>query len=576
MPTLPARPSLENLKKQAKSLLKSVKSSETDALALVGPYFGDPSDISLQQAQLVVARNYGFSSWTRLKNHVETGPADTPTTEQHANRFLDLVCLHYGPDNSRGSHNFEEAAALLKEHPDIAQHSLHTAAVTGALKTLRRMLAEDPGSVDQKGGPFQWSPLMYAAYARLPGVSSYPAGQALLDRGADPNAHYMWAGTYRFAVLTGIFGDGEGGKTRLPEHPEMVSFARAALDKGANPNDSQGGYNRCFNGDDTHLELMLEYGLKDSDASDWAQTDATQPPDGHRTMHFQLIIALRSGFADRARLLIEHGVDLNTSDANYYQTPPVSFTPYQVALLHGLPEIAALIKAKGGDSTPLTGHQQFRATCIAGDLATAKTLAPTHLGQEPEKEADLLANAASNGSLKAVETMIALGFDLSPPGRRTALHSAAWRGHLDIIDALLKAGADPKIRDPQHFSPPLVHALHAGNQPVIDVFMEAEMDIFMASAFGKTQQIDDRIAEDPSWINAPFARVRPRPEQDWPNDWAPPLWFAAMNGREDSARHLLNNGASADIADPSGRSMADYAEQGGHSEIAQLLKSAMR
>lgn len=574
MPTLPLRPSLEHLKKQAKRLHKSVRSNKTDALTLVGPYFGDPTKISLQQAQLVIARDHGFSSWAKLKHHVAFDASGKETTEQRANRFLDLVCLHYGPDSNRGSHTFEEAAALLRAHSEIAQHSLHTASATGDVDTVKRRLANDPGAVDQKGGPFQWTPLMYAAYARLPEVSTFPVGQHLLAAGADPNAHYMWSGTYRFAVLTGIFGDGEGGIARLPEHPEMIPFARAVLDAGANPNDSQGAYNRCFRPDNTHLELMLEYGLTDRDPSDWWLTEEDHAPQDHRTMHFQLIMALRSGFAERARLLIDNGVDLNTPDDNYYQTPPASFTPYQVALLHGLPEIAALIKTKGGKVSPLDGPDQFRAACMNGDRAAANGLAGRYLGQDPEKDAELLREAAGNGNLVAVETMIALDFNLNPSGVRTALHAAAWSGHVDVIEALLKAGADAKLRDPQHFTPPLVHALHAQKQDAIDLLMDAEMDIFIASAFGNTQQIDARMAEDPSWVNAQFARVRPKPEVDWSNDWAPPLWFAAMNGRADSISHLLGLGADPSIADPTGRSIADYAEQAGHPDIANLLRSS--
>lgn len=574
MPTLPPRPSLEHLKKQAKRLHKAAQAGEADALALVGPYFGDPSLISLHHAQLVIARDYGFSSWARLKHHVEAGATDLSRKEQRATRFLDLVCLHYGPDNSRGPHSFEEAAALLKAHPDISEYSLHTAAATGDVETLRRMIAQDATAVDRTGGPFQWTPLMYAAYARLPGVSTYPAGQALLDAGADPDAHYMWGGIYRFTVLTGIFGDGEGGKKRLPEHPDMVRFARAVLDKGANPNDTQGAYNRCFNADNRHLELLLEYGLKDSDPSDWWLAENDQKPDAHRTMHFHLIMAFRFGFADRARMLIAHGVDLNKTDANYYQTPPASFTPYQVALLHGLPDLAAVIKAKGGDSTPLSPQYQFQAACMAGSLEVARPLAAIHLGQHPDQDAALLRDAAGSGNLKAVQTMIALGFDLSPEGTHTALHAAAWRGHLDVIAVLLGAGADAKVRDPNHFAPPLGHALHAQNQPVIDLLMQAEMDIFFAAALGNLDQIDARLGEDPSWINAPFARVRPRPEQDWPNDWAPPLWYAVMNGRVDCVRHLLGKGASPEVKDPSGRSIIAYAEDAGHGEIVDLLRSA--
>ena len=68
----PASPSLENLKKQAKTLKRSATAGEQAALDRIGPYFGDPRAIKLQGAQLVIAREYGFSSWTKLKAHLET------------------------------------------------------------------------------------------------------------------------------------------------------------------------------------------------------------------------------------------------------------------------------------------------------------------------------------------------------------------------------------------------------------------------------------------------------------------------------------------------------------------------
>lgn len=574
MPTLPDQPSLENLKKQAKRLHKAASAGDTAALARVGPYFGDPSAISLQQAQLVIARDYGFSSWTRLKQHIESNAGGSETTEQVANRFLDLASLHYGPDNSRGAGDFKQAADLLAAHPQIAGHSLHTAAAAGNAAALQQILASNPGSVDQKGGPFQWTPLMYAAYARVPGVSTLSTGKALLAAGADPNAHYMWGGTYRFAVLTGIFGDGEGGKARLPEHPDMVAFARAVLDAGANPNDSQGAYNRCFSPDNTHLKLMLEYGLKDSDPSDWWLTEENRKPDEHRTMHFQLIIALRWGFAERARLLIEHGVDLNTPDNNYYETYTKSFTPYQVALMRGLPDIAELIKSRGGNAEPLSGAAQFQAACMAGNTSEAKLLQPLH-GQNLQSNHEMLCEAAGNGNLPAINTMVELGFELNPKGKSSPLHSAAWRGQAEVLKALLHAGADAKQRDPQHYSPPLGHAFYAQRQDIIDILMNAPMDIFMAAATGNIKQIEARLNEHPGWINAPFSTVRPTLENSWENDWATPLWYAVMNGQIAAVEYLIQAGADPAIEDSAGRSIAEHAALADKTDIAQLLAEAI-
>ncbi len=58
----PENPNLENLKKQAKSLLKGARADDYDSLERIGLYYGDPKAIGLQNAQLVIAREYGFSS----------------------------------------------------------------------------------------------------------------------------------------------------------------------------------------------------------------------------------------------------------------------------------------------------------------------------------------------------------------------------------------------------------------------------------------------------------------------------------------------------------------------------------
>ncbi|MEL6640400.1 MAG: ankyrin repeat domain-containing protein, partial [Pseudomonadota bacterium] len=319
-------------------------------------------------------------------------------------------------------------------------------------------------------------------------------------------------------------------------------------------------------------ELMLEYGLADSDPTDWWLTEADQDANAHRTMHFQLIIALRKGFAKRARLLIAHGVDLNKSDANYYQTPPVSFTPYQVALLYGLPDIADLIQQRGGDSTPLDPKDEFKAACMAGDRERASKLAPSILEKSPETAAEMLNEAAANGNVKAIDAMIGLGFDLNPTGARTALHAAAWSDQGEVIKRLLAAGADPKLRDPQHLTPPLVHAMYAQSQAAIDLLMAADMDIFCASALGQLSQIDARLSEDVAWLEASISRVSPGADQNQPKHWATPLWFAALNGQAEAVRHLLSKGANPALFDSAGDSIVMHLKRDGRQEIVQILE----
>ena len=71
--TLPSHPSLAQLRKQAKELLKSFQGAEQDTVAEVERFDKnlDPERFALADAQRVLARSYGFSSWTRLKQHVE-------------------------------------------------------------------------------------------------------------------------------------------------------------------------------------------------------------------------------------------------------------------------------------------------------------------------------------------------------------------------------------------------------------------------------------------------------------------------------------------------------------------------
>src|SRR6202012_312629 len=78
---LPANPSLDHLKYQAKDLLKAHAARTLAAAQLLRefhPQFRELTDaeifttpLSLSAAQLAIAREHGFPSWTRLKRRVE-------------------------------------------------------------------------------------------------------------------------------------------------------------------------------------------------------------------------------------------------------------------------------------------------------------------------------------------------------------------------------------------------------------------------------------------------------------------------------------------------------------------------
>ena len=71
---LPTNASLENLRKQAKTLLSSAHANEPNAVADFESLKLRPRDSGrylLSDAQFVIARRYGFPSWPKLKLHVE-------------------------------------------------------------------------------------------------------------------------------------------------------------------------------------------------------------------------------------------------------------------------------------------------------------------------------------------------------------------------------------------------------------------------------------------------------------------------------------------------------------------------
>src|SRR5258708_81907 len=79
---LPARPNLDQYKKQAKELVKAAKAGDAHALALMRehhPRLKNASDDELRRAtfalvdaQLIVARQHGFDSWPKFAKHIET------------------------------------------------------------------------------------------------------------------------------------------------------------------------------------------------------------------------------------------------------------------------------------------------------------------------------------------------------------------------------------------------------------------------------------------------------------------------------------------------------------------------
>jgi ankyrin repeat protein len=113
--TLRERPDLDQLKRQAKELLEAFRDGDASAVAEVNAHYraADRTQFALHDAQLVLARSYGFDSWPKLKAHV-----DGVTVK----RLIDAV----------RANDVAQVCAMLKARPelvhtDMAENNEHRA-----------------------------------------------------------------------------------------------------------------------------------------------------------------------------------------------------------------------------------------------------------------------------------------------------------------------------------------------------------------------------------------------------------------------------------------------------------------
>ncbi len=334
---LPEDASLEHLKNQAKLVHELVGSSDDGALAMVDEFHPRLTAAEATErfkrsdAQLVIARFYGFSSWSTLRTHVSgvdefrrpdiaDGEPDDP-----GDRFVALACVSYA------HHDPIERAARAHEtlagDPSLATGSIAAMAVVGDHRTLAETIEGKPELIDGECGPNRWPPLLYACYSRIDSVdstrSTLEVARVLLAAGADPNAGFLWRGLVPpFTALTGAFGRGEIDQ---PPHHDAVALARLLLEAGADPNDGQTLYNNGLAGsahdDPTHLRLLMEFGLGTDVDGPWYERFGSQLTAPIELLYDELEIAAHRGLPNRMHYLLTLGLDLDRPVGRSRQTP---------------------------------------------------------------------------------------------------------------------------------------------------------------------------------------------------------------------------------------------------------------
>ncbi|MCU1219622.1 MAG: hypothetical protein JWN42_819, partial [Candidatus Angelobacter sp.] len=256
--SLPVRPSLEQYKKQAKELLKAYRSADVESIRRVKrshPHFEklsqpgfEISKFALADAQLVIAREHGFESWPKFAKRIEVMNSEAAALANPLSAFIEAAIWHG---------TLQAAEAILAAHPEIAQSSIHAAAILGDDAAVRRFIAADPRNVTKKEAPYGGDALVYlclSKYLRLDKTRSdafVRAAGALLDAGADPNTGF-WSKDEHREFETALCGS-----AGVAHHAELT---RLLLARGADPNEEETPYHSPEGYDNGAVRALVESG----------------------------------------------------------------------------------------------------------------------------------------------------------------------------------------------------------------------------------------------------------------------------------------------------------------------------
>jgi ankyrin repeat protein len=451
---LPARPDLEHLKKQARTLQQQRIASDTAATARFEAFGITSAEPKLADALHVIAREYGFATWPVLKLHVEAAsenPVEALTAAVKANSTVlvrDVLARH------------PSLRSLINE--PLPNYGFDAPAIFAAVNHQNREMVE--ALLDAGANVNQRTRWWAGSFGVLDSANTELA-QYLISRGAIVDIHAAARLGMIDRVRELLAGDptlvhARGGDGQLPLHfASSVALASMLLDAGADINAQ----------DIDHESTAVQYMV-------------SIRPHRHEVAKFliahgaQTDLFAASAVGDVAlveRILNDHPemVRITINDRYFPKRDPRSggsiylfgfgFTrsPHLIAHQFGHQALFDLLMQRSPNWLRLVQAAEIGDESLASRILQQH---PTLFARLSDNAARRIIGVALRNNAHAVELLLGYGWpsNAALDNNQTVLHYAAWHGNLAMVRALLSHNAPVNIFENEHGGSPLAWTLH--------------------------------------------------------------------------------------------------------------------
>jgi hypothetical protein len=438
---LPAKANLEHLKEQAKDLLRKVQRGDAAAIERVRSHvtFSASASLKLADAQHAIARDYGFSSWPKLKEHVEW------MSLEPSGMLSAAVCASDADKTARILESHPELKAQINEpmanYGNSGMQALLAAVQRSDRKTIDVLLR---AGADINARSRWWAGGMGVLDECAPDMAAF-----LIERGAVLDAHAaarlgMLENLQEFVKADpGVVG-ARGANGQMPLHfASTVEIAQYLLEHGADIDA------RDLQHESTPAQHMLRVVQARHYPRDRQDIARRLVAAGCRT---DILMAAALGDMQLVRRHLDADpecIRMRVSEEYFPKQDPRSGgtiyiqifgpkrTPHMVARDFEHEEVLQFLMGRTPDDVKLT------QACELGDEGAFRALLVAHpnlVETLSDDDRRRLPDAAQNNNTTAVRLMLAAGWPVDARGeyQMTPLQWAAWHGNAEMVREILR------------------------------------------------------------------------------------------------------------------------------------------